>query len=843
MSTLTKLASLAQVVVDIPSRELASRSFTYRIPAYLEPFIQVGIQVLVPFGQKGLVKALVVEVQNHDQNLDMGYTLKDVVEVLDQTPLFNREYLDFLNWVSNYYMCSLASVIAAAGAAGLSGKVSKRIRLNEEFYQQALTTNTLDKAENLICKELNLSAQKELAVRALQQKCKLKATAFYRTIYKLSDSGLISVGSEISQSPQHKFKTMVNKKEQSSPPTQIQKRHLEILELLEEEGGILELSQLIELSSSSRTTLAKMEELGLVSIYKEKALRDPLANTLQNTKVLPESDWPKLRPQQEQVVDTLIKAPKSGQPWLLHGVTGSGKTEIYLRLIADTINRNKSALLLVPEISLTPQLAQRLVSRFGSNVGVWHSGLSAGEKYDTWRRIAQGEIKVLLGARSAILVPLANIGLIILDEEHDASYKQASPNPRYHTKILAQEKARRHEALVLYGSATPDVVTYFEAKDSQQLVELPERIHRQPMPKVTVVDMRQEFSAGNRSIFSKVLKQKIDQTLLDGKQIILLMNRRGYASHVFCRACGHTVECRNCSVTMVAHRTNATNRRSNTEKALGYLACHHCGFTCPFTQTCPACQSPFLKEYGLGTQKVEEELKTLYPEKRILRLDSDITARKGAYESVFNDFANGEGDILIGTQMVAKGLDISGVTLVGILSADAAFTMPDHRALERGFQLLTQVSGRAGRGEHPGQVVLQTYNPEMPVLAMAKEHDYKTFAEQEIISRQELDYPPFSQITRLVFSGAEGQRVESFADEAAEQLSRFLEDEISPQSIQLLGPAPCLIEKIKGQFRYQLIIKNLAGGQGLELIRKFIGKLRLPSGVNMNTDIDALDFI
>jgi primosomal protein N' (replication factor Y) len=522
-------------------------------------------------------------------------------------------------------------------------------------------------------------------------------------------------------------------------------------------------------------------------------------------------------------------------PWLLHGVTGSGKTEIYLRLIDQTLKAGRTALLLVPEISLTPQLAQRLKSRFGGKAAVWHSALSAGERYDTWRRLRSGDVRVLLGARSAVLASMPELALIVVDEEHDGSYKQASPSPRYNAKQLVLEKAKRTGALVVLGSATPDVATFYEADRNNRILELPERVFKQEMPRVSVVDMRDEFANNNRGIFSLLLKQRLAACLERKEQAILLMNRRGFASHVFCRACGYVVKCRNCSVSLVFHQPGGEES--------SYLSCHHCGYHCSSVQICPSCKSPFLKHYGLGTQRVEQEVQKFFPEASHLRLDSDVTVKKGAYQQVLGKFAQGDADILIGTQMVAKGLDISNVTLVGVLAADAAFNLPDYRSLERGFQLLTQVSGRAGRGDRPGTVVLQTFNTDLPALNWARKHDYASFYAEEITARTELGYPPFSQITRCVVSGPDPISVQRSCEELAEQLTHYLEEEVDPHLVTILGPAPCLIERMRGNYRYHLLIKNFAGDAGHRLITTFLRTKRVGQNNSLAVDVDAFDLL
>ncbi|MBX9690098.1 MAG: primosomal protein N', partial [Candidatus Obscuribacterales bacterium] len=387
-----------------------------------------------------------------------------------------------------------------------------------------------------------------------------------------------------------------------------------------------------------------------------------------------------------------------------------------------------------------------------------------------------------------------------------------------------------------------DAGTYFEAALAGRILELPQRVYNQALPSSILVDMRHEFLLGNKSIISQTLQEELSACLERKEQAILLINRRGYASHVFCRACGNVLRCKHCSVSLVFHSSGSSPEKIKEEGLArnGRLNCHHCGFQQSAVQNCPACQSPFLKQFGLGTQKVEEETLALFPEARILRLDSDISSRKGAYEEIFNKFANGDADILIGTQIVAKGLDIHRVTVVGVLAADAAFNLPDFRSLERGFQLLTQVSGRAGRGEFPGKVILQTYNTELPALLMAKNQDYASFVESELAARRDFDYPPFSRLLRILASGPDEEQVQSALERLAEELSNYLEEF---DAIKILGPAPCLIERIKGQFRFHIIIKNLMGDSGQEAIASFFRSKPHFPGVRLTIDVDPMDLV
>jgi primosomal protein N' (replication factor Y) (superfamily II helicase) len=621
-----------------------------------------------------------------------------------------------------------------------------------------------------------------------------------------------------------------------------------IVEILKSADGQMLLPKLLKAAGTTRATITKMEKDGIVKVLEQDVLRDPLmqyglAAPGSKVPMLAEDQLPKLTPDQKKVCSVLdedlcriLSSPGDKdvdmQPWLLHGVTGSGKTEVYLRLIARTLSEGRSALLMVPEIALTPQLAHRLQERFDPLVSVWHSGLTAGERYDTWCRLKNRQVRVLLGARSAVLTDMPGLGLIVLDEEHDGSYKQSSPAPRYNARDVALEKGRRCGAMVVMGSATPDLVSLRTARTYNRILRLPKRVTEQPMPEVKIIDMRRELEQGHYGDFSRTLQTEITACLDRKEQAILLVNRRGFAHYVFCKACGFVVKCGNCSVSLVLHQTT---RHS-------YLECHHCGFRKGFTPECPGCGEHYLEASGLGTQKVEQELGKLFPAARVLRLDGDVAAKRGAYQDVLRQFANGEADILTGTQMVAKGLDIPRVTLVGVLAADAAFNLPDYRSCERGFQLIMQVAGRAGRGFAPGKVILQTYDTDLPALRLAQKHDYETFANTELLSREELEYPPYSQLIRIVVSGAELIEVQAFCEQLAEDLSKFLDEEGESQ-IKILGPAPCLLERVRGSHRYHLLVKNLIGDAGRRIIISFLQTRRAGRSLTMAVDVDAVDLL
>jgi len=850
----------AEIVVDLQARDLKDRLFTYKVPEFLLDEVFVGAQVLVPFGHQETVGGYVVSLKGE---CDANFKIKEIAEVLEPDPLFDKDYIDFLGWLAFKSCARLSDVVQAAIPASLAPRIKRVARIKDKLKQdevEKMKAALSEKNPNAatVLNVLGASSAKGVSVTTLRQRfgrvARKGQSQFFQALTFLKHEGLIEVVAETSAKTGPKtVLTVVRGAEE--PKTARQK---EITALLERHNGTMNLADLLKGARTTYSTVHKLEAEGVIQLQETEVFRNPMDGYTSAKRTVPPK--PSLTRAQEQVVNTLSEQLRTTltrqvkpddqpePPWLLHGVTGSGKTEVYLRLIEEALEAKRTALLLVPEISLTPQLASRLKDRFGDRVSIWHSAISPGERYDTWRRLRSGDVSVLLGARSAILAHLPDLGLIILDEEHDSSYKQSTPSPRYNAKEVAIEKARRTGALVLFGSATPDVATYHRASQAGRILELPERVHSQAMPEVQIVDMRQQLSLGNRSILSTALSQAIEKRLDVGEQIILLMNRRGYASHVFCRACGYVIRCNNCSVSLVYHKNARTAHimagRVRPEGSIeGYLSCHHCGYERHNIVKCPSCESPFIKEYGLGTQQVEETVRNKFPGARTLRLDSDVTQRKGAYREIFEDFAAGEADVLIGTQMVAKGLDIANVTLVGVLVADASLNMPDYRSMERGFQLLCQVSGRAGRGLKPGKVILQTYNPELKVFKYARHHDFANFFKTELEAREAFSYPPYSRIIRVVLQGPDPQEVESGLEKLAEELSVFLEDKASEPALQILGPSPCVIEKVKNRFRFHLLMKVKDDETVMDAILQFLRNKKVPKELSLAVDVDALDLL
>lgn len=626
------------------------------------------------------------------------------------------------------------------------------------------------------------------------------------------------------------------------------KRQIQVLELLKKSGK-MPLILFEKYAKTTRATIKKLEQLGCVKLIQEELYRNPL----DILRITEREALFELSGDQKKVYEGIKNKIDAPNEILLHGVTASGKTEVYFKLIDDTIKSGKNVLFLAPEIALASQLTKRLAKKFGTeDVAIWHSSISDGERYDVWQKLYKDEIKILAGARSAVFAPLKNIGLIIIDEEHESAYKQTTPAPRYDARVVAKKLSEFHNCPLLLGSATPDISTYYRAVNSGNLFEMKKRFNDAKVPPVTVINMQDHGRAAYKNVISIPLQTEIRETLEKGQQVILLINRRGFSTFTQCQACGHVIECPNCAIPMIWHSKDQM------------LKCHYCNHAEYFPDVCPECGSDAFKNSGTGTQKIEQYIKDIFPENNVERIDSDILVRKGEHIRLLEKFQRGDIDILVGTQMIAKGLDNPNVTLVGVISADASFNLPDFRASERGFQLLTQVAGRAGRGEFAGKVLFQTYNPDFYALESAKSQNYGEFYATEIAARAEFDYPPFSQIVRLILSSQNNFRAEKSAQEIALRLCTMIEKYGSAatdrsignnkivgaddekgisESIEVLGPSPCVIERLNGQYRFQILIKNKMSTKGHKFISSFLNKIIMPKDIKLAIDVDPLDIL
>ncbi|HHU49761.1 MAG: primosomal protein N' [Caldicoprobacterales bacterium] len=558
-----------------------------------------------------------------------------------------------------------------------------------------------------------------------------------------------------------------------------------------EQNESMPYNELLDRTGASESSIQSLLKRGYIRIEVEETYRDPWPVNLTPTRP---PEFTREQAAASQVIGKCIRQQKGKV--LLRGVTGSGKTEIYMKAAEDALSRGRQVIVLVPEISLTPQTVSRFKGRFGDQVAILHSRLSLGERYDEWRRIRRNDVQIVVGARSAVFAPLERLGLVIIDEAHEDSYK-SEVRPRYHTRDVAAKRCELDGAVLVLGSATPSLEDYDKAiKGEYQLVEIDTRIDNQAMPQVEIIDMRRELAMGNRSMISNELYRGLKHILSHGEQAILLINRRGYAHFVSCRSCGHVIKCRNCDVSLTYHIRDLA------------LKCHYCGYREGYPKVCPVCGSKYIKHFGSGTQRIEEELCNLFPFARLLRMDMDTTGRKGAHYRILDAFHRQEYDILLGTQMVAKGLDFPNVTLVGVLAADSALYLPDYRSSEKTFQLITQVAGRAGRGSKSGRVIVQSYQPEHYALQYASNHDYKGFFHREVQIRRQFGYPPYSHIIRVLVTGEEEKKLKQFSETMVEWLGkRIADDRLLKEGLLDVGAYPAPIEKIKNKYRWQVLIR------------------------------------
>uniref|UniRef100_UPI0022E21085 primosomal protein N' n=3 Tax=Paraclostridium sordellii TaxID=1505 RepID=UPI0022E21085 len=565
----------------------------------------------------------------------------------------------------------------------------------------------------------------------------------------------------------------------------------EILEYVKNVKEI-DLGKLLENTNATRQSINGLKEKNIINIKENDFYRNPEQIYSVEHKDI------KLNEEQEKVVNLINQEMfnEDKKPYMIHGVTGSGKTEVYMEIIENALNQGLDSLMLVPEISLTPQTISRFRNKFGNIVGVFHSQLSEGEKHDVYKQVKEGKIRILIGARSALFMPFISLGVIIIDEFHESAYK-SEKNPKFNTIEVANFISRKREVSLVLGSATPSIEEYYKAINGQyKLLEINKRANNKPMPKIEVVDMKDELMIGNKSIFSSKLKLDMEEAVKNKNQIILFLNRRGYSNFVSCRKCGYVFTCENCDISLTYHK------KSNTGK------CHYCGYEKEIPKECPECKSKYIKPFGIGTQKIEEEIKSLFPNMRVLRLDRDTTSKKGSFDRILNSFKNKEADVLIGTQMLSKGLDFDNVTLVGILSADMILKFPDFRSAENTFQLITQVSGRAGRSEQEGKVILQTYDTEHYAIKHAINYDFKGFYQDEIKIRKLFDYAPFNNMLSVVLSGKNNKLVEINAKKMYDTLAYLLNERGIEDLSFILGPNQCSISKINQNYRWQILFKD-----------------------------------
>jgi primosomal protein N' (replication factor Y) len=799
----------AEIVFPLPFRN----AFTYSVPKELEPFAQTGVRAVVPFGKRMLTGFIV----NTSEKTDVKEKIKPVYDILDDKPIFDKKLLKFYEWVSDYYLSSLGEALKLGVPYGSDIETKRKIIIDKKLCDDLFKN---EKNKNSIRAKILklLSEREEINFTYLQSLVKKKN--IYSQVKSLELAGAITVLDEI-PGAKVKVKTAkfieLNKSvaeiyasfpeiERKSP-----KQVKILLELISNKNKKYALADIIKKTESSVSSVNSLEEKSFIKIIEKEVERTYLEEYREKHETF------ELTSKQKEVIEVISKNFK---PWkfaayLLHGVTGSGKTQVYIELIKKVVENNKSALFLVPEISLTPQITSRLFNNFGDVVTIIHSRMSIGKRYDSWRKVLKGKSKIVIGARSALFAPLRNIGIIVVDEEHDSSYKQFESAPKYHARDSAIILARHHNCPVLLGSATPSIESMHNALTGKfHLLELPERIDNAKLPEIELVNIAVERKNKRmENIFSKFLLDKIEDRLKKKEGIIILQNRRGFSTQVYCEDCSEIETCENCSVPLIYHINK------------NVLQCHYCGFVKDVPHACTNCGSLSIKYFGTGTERVEDEIEYYFPNVRVKRIDSDSITQKNSLSKILLKFSRGDIDILVGTQMVSKGLDFSRVTLVGVISAETTLWLPDFRADERTFQLLTQVAGRSGRSKVKGEVVIQTQNEKNFTLQKVVHNDYAGLYKKEIADREKMGYPPFVRIALIEAKDLDEKRAKGAISDFYKELKAY------EKYLKIMGPATAILARLKGFYRYHILIKSSKDvDPGGAILRKAI----LASFINFN---------
>ncbi len=872
---------VADIVVDIDAPDLQP-SYTYRVPESLRNTLTVGACVHIPFAGRETLGYVLARRKLATAD-PLCAKLKDIIALVADAITINEEQLHAVQWMSDRYVCDLLSAIRCVAPATLGARVATLVRMSDPQVRGSDAGDSLPQAHILetlraLDGEAELDALREAAniphfagaYAALLKKGLLietRAVTRAKTIEKRIKGYTLGAAAEV-------LSGAGGGAARRSP--QQQRILNELVNWTRKNPGPMPANELLHAAEASSASLRGLAEKGLVQAHAMTVRRAPVSAPEKRTVA------PAFTPGQQRAADLLRARIATGtfQTVLLFGVTASGKTEVYLDAITHTLDAGRSAIVLLPEIALTAQVVDVFIGRFGEQVAVLHSKLSEGERHDEWRRMQAGKARIVVGARSAIFAPVENVGLIVVDEEHEASYKQEN-TPRYNAKELAAERARRSGATLLLGSATPSLESYFASEIVSALpaakateppervadwkasypvasppapspkgkgedrvatwispfplgeglgrglpkilrIEMRERIDNRPLPRVEVVDLREEFKQ-RRALFSQRLVDAMAGCLAHKQQVILFLNRRGYAQFVLCRECGYVARCPHCAVSLAFHAYDRS------------LKCHHCEYVGRAPQTCPDCGGMKVRAFGIGTEKVEEEVLKVFPSAQVARMDRDTTARKGAHTRILRAFRQGEAEILIGTQMVAKGLDFPNVTLVGVISADTAINMPDFRAAERTFQLLTQVAGRAGRGKKPGEVIIQTFSPDHYAIQAAMQQDYEAFYRQEILFRKELNYPPFARFANLICADENETKAQARSVALAAALER-----VTPKEVEIIGPAAAPLARLKNQFRFHVALRAPVDAPLSEIVRAALARLPAADRLGLNIDMDPL---
>jgi primosomal protein N' (replication factor Y) len=758
-----------QLVAGIVFATGPAQEFDYLVPDALRDLVEPGRRVMVPLGKGNRqVQGYCVRVENR---LARPRPLKPLTEVVDHRSLLSPAMLRLTRWIADYYLCAWGQVLETVLPAGVRGQAGTRMA----------TLLTLDPR-----------------------------------------------GAELLARTHHAPRDAVHhaERDEHDDRNRLSDKQRDILRVLATAAGPLTPQ---ELARAADCSLGPIATLRRKSLIRSQTAR--VDSVRQAEAALPREEHLRLNPDQQKALDTVLAALRSQQhrTLLIHGVTGSGKTEVYIQAIEEVVRYGRQAIVLVPEISLTPQTVERFRRRFGA-VAVLHSHLSDADRYWHWQRIAEGRVSVVVGARSAVFAPTPQLGLIVLDEEHESTFKQETA-PRYHARAVAEVRAAAENVPLVLGSATPSLESWSRARQGQyQLIEMPRRVLNRPLPEVGTIDLRADGQrTGSRGSISRLLHQAIAAALHDGGQVILMLNRRGYSTHIQCPACGEVVRCPDCDIALTHHKTG------------NQVICHLCDYRAAPPSACPACDSGEIRYWGMGTQKLEAEVRARFPDVPLLRMDTDTMRARGAHEKALSEFRQGKARILVGTQMIAKGLDFPNVTLVGVIQADTALHLPDFRAAERTFQLVTQVAGRTGRGEKGGRVLVQTFSPDHPAIRAAVRHDYAAFAAQELPLREMLHYPPFAAMIRLVIRGP----AEAVAKEFAQRLGQSISAALEAQQAQarLLGPAPAPTPRVKGKYRFQIQIQGPDGDKLRAAVRQAETEVLAPADVEWIADVDPINMM
>ncbi len=801
---------IVEVAVGLP----ISKTFYYLIPEALRNFLQVGMRVLVPFKGRKVTGFCLALLDQPPKGIEDK--LREIEDLLDEVPLIDPPMLRFYRWISDYYLYPLGEVIKTGLPPGFHLKSEFMLSLTEEG-RTALLRGSLGAAEERILQTVEKSQRVSLKrmLRIIPEK-RLRSQ-----IFSLKRKGLLQIEASIEERGiQPQYEKVVHYQGRGAE-TILTKKEEEIRKWLETKGTSL-YSDLKKEFKSPFKQIQSLQDKGILSITQKEIFRD---QSIQSD--LTPYPTPELTGDQKSILEEILRGVDSRHysPFLIFGVTGSGKTEVYLRAIEAVLLQKREAIVLVPEISLTPQLLSRFKNRFGENLALLHSGLGRGERYDQWRKIWRGEVQIALGARSAIFAPFKNVGIIIVDEEHDPSYKQEE-KLRYHSRDIAVVRAKEAGATLLLGSATPSLESFYNVERGKfRLLTLPERIERKPLPKVEVVDMKQE-----KGLLSEKLKSALQRNMEEKKQSLLFLNRRGFANFILCPECSFLFKCPNCSVTLTFHLRDRS------------LHCHYCDYRIKAPGDCPNCGGHRLRGMGIGTERLEQEIQDLFPHQKVMRMDRDTTSPRHSHQRILKGLESGEIDILVGTQMIVKGHDFPNVTFVGVISADTSLHFPDFRSSERTFQLLTQVAGRAGRGEVAGEVVVQTFYPDHISIQMAKDHNFYGFYREEIEFRRALGYPPFTRLINFRLTGNSEKRTKIAAEEM-EKIGQSLRKGHLKKEIELLGPSSAPFMRLKGKFRFQMLAKGTHPGPLHQFARDLLARMeeRIKGrGINLEVDVDPV---